>query len=68
MYCYPETGKFMCGDEISSNDLMMATKKKKMWANVYKAGGYFYPGSYLYDDKNQAEKKQEECQGLHWNI
>ena len=62
MCCYPETGKFMCGDETNSNDLMMATNKKKMWANVYKIVGYFYPGSYLYDDKNRAEKSKKSVE------
>ena len=52
---YPKTGKFMCDDKDHENDLVMKPVKKKMWLNVYKAGEYFYPGGYLFEDKDRAE-------------
>lgn len=55
VYVYPKTGRFIGDNEDHENDLMMTSKKKKMWVNIYKVGEYFYPGDYLYEDKNQAE-------------
>lgn len=43
------------GPEGSSYDLVMKPVKKKMWLNIYKAGEYFYPGGYLFEDKDRAE-------------
>lgn len=60
VFVYPKTGRFM-GDNIDhENDLVMASKK--MWVNVYKAGEYFYPGDYLYDDKNRAEGSKKSIE------
>lgn len=62
MCCYPETGKFMCGDETSSNDLMMAPVKKKVWINFYKtAADNIISDQLTWDSKDDAVKNSIEC-------
>lgn len=62
VYLYPKTGRFIDDNEDHENDLVMVSDKKKMWVNVYKVGEYFYPGDYLYEDKNRAERNRKSIE------